>query len=45
MEDRQPGVAELPAEARRLHSRVYIDSEEAELRAPESRPRPADERY
>jgi hypothetical protein len=33
MEDRQPGIAELPAKARRLYARIHLDSEEAEFRS------------
>jgi len=33
MEDCQPCTAELPAEARGVHARIYIDAEEAEFRA------------
>jgi hypothetical protein len=33
MENGQPGIAELPAEARRLYACVYLDPEEAELRS------------
>ena len=44
LEDRQPGAAELSAEARRLYARLHFDPEEAEFGAAESGPRPADQR-
>src|SRR5215472_15348565 len=40
MENRQSGFAELPAEAWRLHSRLYIDAQEAELGPQEGCPCP-----
>src|SRR5438045_291024 len=43
MENGQPCIAELPAEARRLHPRLYLDSEKAQFGAAESRARAADE--
>src|SRR5579859_8151800 len=44
LENCQPGAAELSAEARRLYARVYLDSQEAELRAAQGRARAADQR-
>src|SRR5580698_6521805 len=44
MENGQPCFAELSAEARRLHARLYLDAEEAEFRAAQSRARAADQR-
>lgn len=33
MEDCQPGITELPAEAGRLYACIYLDPEKAELGA------------
>src|ERR1700722_6720618 len=43
MEDRESRVAELPAEAWRLHARVYLDSEKAEFGPAEGRTCPPDQ--
>src|SRR2546425_8834016 len=44
LEDCEPGAAELSAKTRCLHACVYIDSQEAELRAAKSRARAAHQR-
>src|SRR3954454_3167598 len=44
LQDQVAGAAVEPPEARRLHARLHLDSEEAELGAPQGCPRPSDQR-
>ena len=44
LQDGEPGLAGMPAEARRLHPRLHPDAQEAELGAAQSRPRSPDQR-
>ena len=44
LEDRQPGPSGISPEAGRVRARLHLDAQEAELGAPQGRPRPAHER-